>query len=220
MKRKTYSFTAAAIAGASLFTVAFAESSDAIAQDQGIETAKEASTPDISAEAEELVPVFVEKEVVQDIPEPVEDAPEVFAEAAGSLNELVAATKIGDDLSEDMHCLAGAIYFESRGEPLAGQLAVGQVIVNRTESGRFPSDYCGVVYQRAQFSFVRGGSMPRIKTGSAAWRKAKAIAHIAHQGLWESEAGDSLYFHAKHVSPRWAKRKTSRAVINSHVFYR
>ena len=55
---------------------------------------------------------------------------------------------------------------------------------------------------------------------SPAWTRAKAVARIAHQELWESEAGDALYFHATYVRPRWASRKAARATIDSHVFYR
>ena len=119
-----------------------------------------------------------------------------------------------------MECLAGAIYFESRGEPVAGQLAVAQVIVNRAESGQFPESYCGVVFQRSQFSFVKGGAMPSIRRGSSAWKRAKAVARIAHEGLWDSQAADSLYFHAKYVRPSWSRKKVARATINTHIFYR
>src|SRR3546814_1697830 len=69
-------------------------------------------------------------------------------------------------IDPELRCLAGAVYFESRGESLAGQLAVAHVIINRAESGRFPSSYCGVVHQRSQFSFVRGGKMPSIRESS------------------------------------------------------
>ena len=62
--------------------------------------------------------------------------------------------------------------------------------------------------------------MPQIRTGSEAWQRAKAIARIAHEGLWESEAGDALYFHAKYVRPGWSHKKVARATINRHVFYR
>ena len=119
-----------------------------------------------------------------------------------------------------MRCLAGAVFFEARGEPLEGQLAVAQVIINRAASGRFPSSYCGVVHQRSQFSFIRGGQMPAIREGSAAYKRASAIARIAHQGLWDSEAGDSLYFHARYVKPGWARQKVARVTIDSHIFYR
>ena len=174
-----------------------------------------------TALTDEVVPVFVEGEIVQQIPE----APEIVetvdeAPRAASLRDLVASMPANSQMSEEMRCLAGAIYFESRGEPLEGQLAVAQVIINRSESSRFPSSYCGVVFQRSQFSFVKGGRMPRIKQHSAAWKRAQAIARIAHQGLWNSEADDSLYFHANYVRPSWAKRKIARATINTHIFYR
>jgi spore germination cell wall hydrolase CwlJ-like protein len=139
---------------------------------------------------------------------------------AASLSELVAETPSGGALSAEMECLAGAVYFEARGEPLAGQLAVAEVIINRAQSGVFPSDYCGVVFQRSQFSFVRGGKMPRIARDSAAWQRAVAIARIAHQGLWDSPADDALYFHAKYVHPGWSRTKVALATIDSHVFYR
>ena len=77
-----------------------------------------------------------------------------------------------------------------------------------------------MVYQPSQFSFVRGGTMPRIDRGSAAWRRATAIARIAHEGLWDSKAGDSLYFHARYVKPSWSRTKIARATIDSHIFYR
>ena len=161
---------------------------------------------------------FVSEEVVQPVPKP--EQVDARLANAGNLAELVAAMPESGTLSREMECLAGAIYFEARGEPLAGQLAVGQVIINRTESSAFPSDYCGVVFQPSQFSFVRGGTMPRIDRGSAAWRRASAIARIAHEGLWDSQAGDALYFHAKYVHPSWSRTKIARATIDTHIFYR
>lgn len=168
---------------------------------------------------EETVPLFVSQEVVQPLPEEPAAAQPVVPEA-DSLHELVSEMPPVATLSREMECLAGAIYFESRGEPLAGQLAVGQVIINRAESPVFPSDYCGVVFQRSQFSFVRGGRMPAINRSSAAWSRATAIARIAHEGLWESEARDSLYFHANYVRPSWSRSKIARATIDTHIFYR
>jgi hypothetical protein len=124
----------------------------------------------------------------------------------------------GADLSNaDMECLAGAIYFESKGEPLAGQLAVAEVIINRTRSGRYPKTLCGVVKQPSQFSFVRGGRIPAIRRDSAHWRKAVAIAHIAQQDLADSPVPTALSFHATHVSPRWKMKRI--ATVGNHVFY-
>ncbi len=172
---------------------------------------------------EETVPVFMSEEVVQPLPQHSDAATESDEPSppqSTSLNQLVAAVSAPETLSPEMECLAGAVYFESRGEPLAGQLAVAQVILNRAESRQFPSSYCGVVYQRSQFSFVKGGNMPRIKRGSSAWKRAKTVARIAHEGMWDSQAGDSLYFHAKYVRPGWSRKKVARATIDSHIFYR
>lgn len=162
------------------------------------------------APADDL-PRFVAEPVVQALPTPAD---------ADSLAELVATLPDESDMSRDMTCLAQAIYFEARGEDLDGQLAVAQVIINRTQTGSFPGDYCGVVTQPAQFSFVRGGRIPSVRSHSAAWHRAKAIARIAHDALWDSEAGDALYFHATRISPSWAHTKLARATIDSHVFYR
>ncbi|MGD9665349.1 MAG: cell wall hydrolase [Novosphingobium sp.] len=169
---------------------------------------------------------FSAQAVVQPLPEnygkePVETADETASDAtvdADSLAELVAMTPTDQQLSQNMQCLAGAIYFESKGEPLEGQLAVGRVIVNRADSGRFPSSYCGVVFQRSQFSFVRGGKMPRINKSSRAWREAKAIAQIANDGTWDSPAKGALFFHARYVSPGWRLQRV--AIVENHVFYR
>lgn len=208
--------TIAALAATVLLTLFAADGSGANAELGAIRPERAPSLTDETVPALPAIE-FVAEEVVQPLPEPpTENAPDT----AGSLHELVAAMPAATALSREMECLAGAIYFESRGEPLAGQLAVGQVVVNRTESGRFPSDYCGVVYQRAQFSFVRGGAMPRIDRGSAAWSRAAAIARIAHEGLWYSAAGDALFFHARYVKPSWSRTKIARATIDSHIFYR
>lgn len=134
-----------------------------------------------------------------------------------SLARLVAAQPTGE-LSRELECLAGAIYFEAKSESLAGQLAVGRVIVNRARSGRFPASYCGVVFQHSQFSFIRGNAMPAIARASRPWRTAAAIAQIAHNGSWASAAEGALYFHAKRVSPNW--KLTRVAQVDSHIFFR
>lgn len=137
---------------------------------------------------------------------------------ANSLSALVDAHGAPEELDGDMRCLAGAVYFESKGESLEGQLAVARVIINRAKSGRFASSLCGVVYQRGQFSFVRGRGMPAIPMSSESWREAVAIAQIAMEGQWDSPAEGALFFHARRVSPGWGKTKL--AAIDNHIFYR
>lgn len=134
------------------------------------------------------------------------------------LAELVAQ-HVGTAIADaDHECLAGAVYFESKGEPLRGQLSVAEVILNRMRSGRFPASACGVVKQRGQFSFVRGGRIPAVARTSLAWKRAVAIAHIAREGLADGGAPRVLFFHARYVSPRW--RLTRVAAVGNHIFYR
>ena len=135
-----------------------------------------------------------------------------------SLAELVddyAGTETPD---EETDCLARAVYYESKGEPLAGQLTVAEVVINRAESGRFASTICGVVRQPGQFSFVRRGHIPTPPASSRDWRIAVAIARIAMQDLADGAAPRALYFHARRVNPGW--RRTRVATIGNHVFYR
>ena len=155
------------------------------------------------------------------VPTPVEADDDLLSAgpAAGrSLTELVADQPQPAELSRELQCLAGAVYFEAKSEPLIGQLAVGRVVVARSKSGRFPNSYCGVVFQPSQFSFVRGSSMPGIARSSRQWKNAVAIAQIAHSGAWRSPVEGALFFHATHVSPGWKLRRIGR--VENHVFYR
>lgn len=138
--------------------------------------------------------------------------------AATSLAELVDEQVIPASLDSELQCLAGTVYFESKGETLAGQLAVARVVINRAESGRFPDTICDVVHQPGQFSFIRGGRMPEINTSRRSWRRAVAIAQIAMRDAWDSVAEGALFFHARRVSPGW--KRTRLAAIDNHIFYR
>jgi hypothetical protein len=121
----------------------------------------------------------------------------------------------GDDAA--IQCLAGAIYYEAKGEPLSGQLAVADVIINRSKSGRFPEDVCAVVTQRGQFSFVRGGRIPSIDESSRYYRTAVAVAKVALAEAWDGEAERALYFN-RGRAPAAGLRKV--ASIGNHVFWR
>jgi spore germination cell wall hydrolase CwlJ-like protein len=177
------------------------------------------------AEAPGLSAVTVEphqsvfRPVEQPLPQPEQTAPSSDEQAnALSLADLVERTSVPDALSRELECLAGAVYFEARSETLAGQLAVGRVIVARAASGRFPKSYCGVVYQPAQFSFVRASGMPSVNRESRLWQQAVKIALIADSGAWKSPVEGAMFFHAARVSPAWGKTRIAR--VDNHIFYR
>jgi N-acetylmuramoyl-L-alanine amidase len=135
------------------------------------------------------------------------------------LGSMVADLRSGETGSRELECLATGIYFEAKSEPLAGQLAVGQVIANRTSSGgRFPSTYCGVLFQHGQFSFVHGHSLPYVSRDNRQWQTAVAIAKIVDRRLKDPVVGNALFFHARSVSPGWHLKRV--ASIGNHVFFR
>jgi N-acetylmuramoyl-L-alanine amidase len=123
-------------------------------------------------------------------------------------------------LDQQMTCLATAVYFEARGESLEGQLAVAHVVMNRAASGRYPPDWCSVVKQPAQFSFVRHGEFPQADTNCDAWRKAQAIAELAAASVVPSVSPDVLWYHADYVAPSWGSRLSVVEKIGAHIFYR
>ena len=133
-----------------------------------------------------------------------------------SLVDAVAADDAAD-ADADLHCLAAGVYYEANGEPLEGQLAVAHVILTRMASGRFAPTACGVLTQRGQFSFVRGGGVPTPPAGRS-WHTALAIARIARDGSWHNPAPGAMYFHAARVAPSWNRARVTQ--LGHHIFYR
>ena len=216
MSRKLHQASALSVAAMIAFVIASADGSGAAAQTLGsVAAIQEPATPIITQPVLQALPAPA-VEAKTDLPDakPLEIRPI----RAGSLSQMVAAQPQLGELPRELHCLAGAIYFEAKSESLTGQLAVGRVIVARSKSGRFPNSYCGVVFQPSQFSFVRGRAMPGIAKASKQWKNAVAIAQIAHSGAWSSPVEGALYFHASYVSPGWKLRRVGR--IENHVFYR
>ncbi len=134
---------------------------------------------------------------------------------------LTAATR-----PKQERCLAEGIYFESRGEPVRGQIAVAQVILNRAFSGHYPTNVCGVVYQNAhrylacQFTFACDRHRDVIRD-QAAWRRAKEIAAGTLDGkLWLPEVGKATHYHAYWVRPAWVRTMHKLHRIGVHTFYR
>ena len=138
----------------------------------------------------------------------------------GDLAAMVAELRAPEPGSHELDCLATGIYFEveerAARRPARGRQGDRQSC--RRAAAAFPATYCGVLFQRGQFSFVHGHSLPAVPHANRQWQTAVAIAKIVDQGLKESSVGDALFFHARYVSPGWhAKRVAS---IGNHIFYR
>lgn len=132
----------------------------------------------------------------------------------------------GKGLAKAEKCLANAIYFEARSEPVRGQIAVAQVVLNRAFSGFYPDDVCGVVYQNAyrhlscQFTFACDG-IPDVVTEQEHWERAKRIAYESLRGkLYLPEVSKSTHYHASYVYPYWVRSMRKLTKIGLHTFYR
>ncbi|MDR3510228.1 MAG: cell wall hydrolase [Caulobacteraceae bacterium] len=132
---------------------------------------------------------------------------------------------LAQNSNRDLDCLADAVYYEARGESVAGQAAIAQVVLNRVRHPAFPKSVCGVVFQGAstgddcQFSFACDGSMRRPKDG-AAWARAEQIAARALAGSVMPQVGEATHFHVAGLRTGWSPGLMQVAQVGLHVFYR
>ena len=129
--------------------------------------------------------------------------------------------------TQELECLAENIYFEARGEPLAGQYAVAEVTMNRTRAGNFPRTICAVVHEQrwdprlrrqvADFSWTQLG--PLSPEDGPAWKQARSIASAVYDDLHPALVPGALYYHATSVRPAWARGRRALATIGNHIFY-
>jgi spore germination cell wall hydrolase CwlJ-like protein len=126
----------------------------------------------------------------------------------------------------DLKCLAQNIYFEARGEPVEGKLAVAHVVMNWVASPRFPNTVCGVVHQgghavrnRCQFSWWCDGKSETI-TNRRAWLESLKLAHSVYRDRSIDPTDNALWYHADYVSPSWRYGLAEGPKIGHHIFYR
>lgn len=125
-----------------------------------------------------------------------------------------------------VNCLAEAVYYEAGFEPVTGQRAVAQVVVNRVRDRNFPGSVCGVVYEGAgrktgcQFSFVCDGSLRRRPPGAAQLARARVIAEQALSGYVVTEVGTATHYHTDWVDPYWRPSLDQITQVGDHVFYK
>ena len=141
---------------------------------------------------------------------------------------LHAREAAGRQRAIDLRCLAENVYFEARGEPMRGQIAVAEVTLNRVHSPYFPKSVCEVVHQshwdpvrrRRTAAFSWTGQRVRAEPRGRAWEEAMAAATAVYDARHEPVVRGALFYHANYVHPHWAKRRKPIATIGNHVFYR
>jgi N-acetylmuramoyl-L-alanine amidase len=130
--------------------------------------------------------------------------------------------------ARNLTCLALNVYFEARGEPKAGQIAVAEVTMNRLASRRYPDTVCGVVFQKnwdtlrgryvGAFSWTELDNIP--EPVGEEWQRARQVAEAVYNRRETPVLGGALFYHATYIKPSWAKGKRKVARIGRHVFYR
>ena len=126
---------------------------------------------------------------------------------------------------KQMSCLAEALYFEARGEPIKGQLAVGEVILNRVEDTRYPSSICKVVNQgtgrrfACQFTYTCDGKLETVHERKP-YEMALKIAKILMTTHDRKMTKGSTHYHSNYVNPKWSKKFERVAKFGRHIFYR
>jgi Cell Wall Hydrolase len=126
----------------------------------------------------------------------------------------------------ELRCMATAIYFEARDEPIKGQIAVAQVIMNRIRSPFYPKTICGVVYQGernrhgCQFSFTCTGKTNSVKEKPEWAISVKLAKQVIAGEVWVPEVGYATHYHATYVHPEWRHELDKVAQIGGHIFYK
>lgn len=125
----------------------------------------------------------------------------------------------------DLQCLAEALYFEARGEAIAGQAAVAEVILNRVDARSYPDSVCGVVHQgtgrrhACQFSYHCDGRA-EVYNEPRSHARAMKLAGMMLDGASRELTGGATHYHTRKVSPRWSRVFPRTATIGAHHFYR
>jgi Cell Wall Hydrolase len=136
-----------------------------------------------------------------------------------------AAASAENGRARAITCLAQAISYEAGNEPISGQEAVAQVILNRLRHPAFPKTICGVVYQGSerrtgcQFTFTCDGSLKRPRSPDSLAQAAR-VAERVLDGLGTTLIGGATHYHANYVSPYWAPSLVKIIDIGAHKFYR
>ena len=147
------------------------------------------------------------------------------AEASPAARPFVLPASDLIDQTRALDCLTAAVYYEAASEPLEGQQAVAQVVLNRLRHPAFPKTVCGVVFEGSnlstgcQFTFTCDGSLARAPQADA-WLRARRVAAAALGGFVMRAVGDATHYHAEYVVPYWATTLVKISKVGSQIFYR
>ena len=139
-----------------------------------------------------------------------------LAAAYAAAATLILAPSSASSISADQNCLALNVYHEARGEPRIDQNAVAHVVINRVESGRFPSTICRVVYQPGQFSWTTRGYRQNER---GAWNRSLQVAEgVLNGSISDPTDGATYFWNHNRVRPSWTRRLVETLRTSSHAY--
>lgn len=148
---------------------------------------------------------------------------------------LLPAKVFASDPNGDEYCLAQNIYFEAGNQPLAGKIAVSQVVLNRLEHNSYPGTVCGVIYDAKYVENWRGNMVPRRNQcqfswfcdgksdeplDTKTWMESLTVARDVMDGFYGDITEGATHYHSVYVNPYWADSLNETVVINEHIFYK
>ena len=154
-----------------------------------------------------------------------QEQPQATITAGDAARPFINASRTADDAQRSLDCLTAAVYYEARSEPVDGQRAVAQVVLNRVRNPSFPSSVCGVVFQGSerstgcQFTFTCDGSLAR-RPAAFWWDRARHVARAALAGAVYAPIGLATNYHTLQVHPSWSDSLVAVATIGAHRFFR
>ena len=115
---------------------------------------------------------------------------------------------------DDLYWLGQIITWESGNQPVSGQIGVGNVVLNRVESERFPNSIKDVIFQPGQFQPVETGAIY-----GDPYPISIVCAKLVLEGY--STVADALFFHVGHADVKTISYDTDIVInIADHNFLR
>jgi len=198
---------------------------DGLASGPGRHAAPTIAQARLQAKAAEMSATSIRTDIAPESAVAINAAIPVVAGANPAAPPFSLAGISAADRARSLECLTVAIYYEAATEPVDGQRAVAQVVLNRVRHPAYPNTVCGVVFEghrRAsgcQFSFTCMGALRRAPM-PAYWERARVVAQAALNGYVYAPAGLALNYHANYVVPNWSATLVKSHVVGLHIFYR
>ena len=151
-----------------------------------------------------------------------ENAPKVNHIPNTTKHVQIFNTKMPVNLSnKDFDCLSRNIYWESKNQPLIGQIAVAHITYNRLLSGKWGDTFCDVIFAKKQFSWTSIKNIRNAKPkNKVQWDRAKHSAHLFSKGVRVTNLSKTKFYYADYIKkPIWANKMNKTAKIGTHIFY-